>query len=199
MEKQYIITIVREFGSMGRPIARRLSELLGIEFYDRDIVEETARKMNLPVSVISINEENQGSAYSRMRFPLGKSSREKQDEIFRVQSEIIRSLAKRESCVIVGRCSDYIFRDFENRLSICVYAPFEKRIENCVSSLGMDEETAMQMTVEVDKARRKYHKRYANYSPEDIKNKNLLIDSSFFGIEGTARLIAEIAKSKFGK
>ena len=81
MEKQYIITIVREFGSMGRPIARRLSELLGIEFYDRDIVEETARKMNLPVSVISINEENQGSAYSRMRFPLGKSSREKQDEI----------------------------------------------------------------------------------------------------------------------
>lgn len=199
MEKQYIITIVREFGSMGRPIARRLSELLGIEFYDRDIVEETARKMNLPVSVISINEENQGSAYSRMRFPLGKSSREKQDEIFRVQSEIIRSLAKRESCVIVGRCSDYIFRDFENRLSICVYAPFEKRIENCVSSLGMDEETAMQMTVEVDKARRKYHKRYANYSPEDIKNKNLLIDSSFFGIEGTARLIAEIAKSKFEK
>ena len=125
MEKQYIITIVREFGSMGRPIARRLSELLGIEFYDRDIVEETARKMNLPVSVISINEENQGSAYSRMRFPLGKSSREKQDEIFRVQSEIIRSLAKRESCVIVGRCSDYILRDFENRLSICVYAPFE--------------------------------------------------------------------------
>ena len=199
MEKQYIITIVREFGSMGRPIARRLSELLGIEFYDRDIVEETARKMNLPVSVISINEENQGSAYSRMRFPLGKSSREKQDEIFRVQSEIIRSLAKRESCVIVGRCSDYILRDFENRLSICVYAPFEKRIENCVSSLGMDEETAMQMTVEVDKARRKYHKRYANYSPEDIKNKNLLIDSSFFGIEGTARLMAEIAKSKFGK
>lgn len=199
MEKQYIITIVREFGSMGRPIARRLSELLGIEFYDRDIVEETARKMNLPVSVISINEENQGSAYSRMRFPLGKSSREKQDEIFRVQSEIIRSLAKRESCVIVGRCSDYILRDFENRLSICVYAPFEKRIENCVSSLGMDEETAMQMTVEVDKARRKYHKRYANYSPEDIKNKNLLIDSSFFGIEGTAKLIAEIAKSKFGK
>lgn len=199
MEKQYIITIMREFGSMGRPIARRLSELLGIEFYDRDIVEETARKMNLPVSVISINEENQGSAYSRMRFPLGKSSREKQDEIFRVQSEIIRSLAKRESCVIVGRCSDYILRDFENRLSICVYAPFEKRIENCVSSLGMDEETAMQMTVEVDKARRKYHKRYANYSPEDIKNKNLLIDSSFFGIEGTARLIAEIAKSKFGK
>lgn len=199
MEKQYIITIVREFGSMGRPIARRLSELLGIEFYDRDIVEETARKMNLPVSVVSINEENQGSAYSRMRFPLGKSSREKQDEIFRVQSEIIRSLAKRESCVIVGRCSDYILRDFENRLSICVYAPFEKRIENCVSSLGMDEETAMQMTVEVDKARRKYHKRYANYSPEDIKNKNLLIDSSFFGIEGTARLIAEIAKSKFEK
>ena len=67
MSEKYTVTITREFGSMGRPIARKLSELLNIEFYDRDIVEETARKMDLPLSVISKVEENQGSAYAKMR------------------------------------------------------------------------------------------------------------------------------------
>ena len=71
MEKKYIVTITREFGSMGRPIARRLSELLNVEFYDRDIVEETARQMNLPLSVVSTNEESQGGIYAKMKSPLG--------------------------------------------------------------------------------------------------------------------------------
>lgn len=196
MEKHYVITITREFGSMGRPIARRLSELLGVEFYDRDIVEETARKMNLPLSVVSKSEENQGGAYSKMRFPLGKSSQDTQNEIFRVQSEIIRNLAKSESCVIVGRCADFILKDLDNCLNIYIYAPYEKRIENCVESLGMEQDVAIRMIMEVDKARKKYHKRYANYYPADVNNKNLMIDSSFFGVEGTAGLIAEIVKER---
>ena len=111
MEKKYIVTITREFGSMGRPIARRLSELLNVEFYDRDIVEETARQMNLPLSVVSTNEESQGGIYAKMKSPLGKFSSEKQNEIFRVQSEIIRKLAAKESCVIVGRCAEYVLKD----------------------------------------------------------------------------------------
>ena len=60
MSEKFIVTITREFGSMGRPIARRLSELLNVEFYDRDIVEETARQMELPLSVVSKNEESKG-------------------------------------------------------------------------------------------------------------------------------------------
>lgn len=197
MSRKYTITITRDFGSMGRPIARRLSELLGVEFYDRDIVEETARKMDLPVSLISKTEENQGGAYSKMRFPLGKFASEKQDEIFRVQSEIIKELASNESCVIVGRCADYVLSDLDKCLHIYIYAPFEERINNCVEYLGMDRETAIKMTVEVDKARKKYHKRYANYYPRDLNNKNLMIDSSYFGIDGTAELIAGIAKDRF--
>lgn len=197
MGRKYTITITRDFGSMGRPIARRLSELLGVEFYDRDIVEETARKMDLPVSLISKTEENQGGAYSKMRFPLGKFASEKQDEIFRVQTEIIKELASKESCVIVGRCADYVLSDLDKCLHIYIYAPFEERINNCVEYLGMDRETAIKMAVEVDKARKKYHKRYANYYPRDLNNKNLMIDSSYFGIDGTAELIAGIVKDRF--
>ena len=196
MSEKYTVTITREFGSMGRPIARKLSEILDIEFYDRDIVEETARKMDLPLSVISKVEENQGGAYSTMKFPLGRFSRDRQDEIFEVQSELIRSLAQKESCVIVGRCADYVLRDFDRCLNIYIYAPFEKRIENCVKYLGMDEDVAIKMTSEIDKARKQYHKKYANYYPADVNNKNLMIDSSFFGVEGTADLIAKIVKDK---
>ena len=196
MSEKYTVTITREFGSMGRPIARKLSELLNIEFYDRDIVEETARKMDLPLSVISKVEENQGSAYAKMKFLLGRFSRDRQDEIFEVQSELIRNLAQKESCVIVGRCADYVLRDFDRCLNIYIYAPFEKRIENCVKYLGMDEDVAIKMTIEIDKARKQYHKKYANYYPADINNKNLMIDSNFFGVEGTADLIAKIVKDK---
>lgn len=196
MSEHYVVTITREFGSLGRPIARRLSELLEVEFYDRDIVDETAKKMGLPLSVISKNEENQGSAYVKMRFPLGRFSTDKQKEIFEVQSQIIRDIAKKESCVIVGRCSDYVLRDFPNRLSVYIYAPFEKRVENCITTLGMDKDVALKMIVEIDKARKGYHKKFANYEPSDVANKNIMIDSSYFGIEGSAKLIEQIVKEK---
>lgn len=198
MGQQYIVTITREFGSMGRPIARRLSELLQIEFYDRDIIEETARQMNLPLSVVSNNEECQGGEYAKMSSPLGKFSSEKQNEIFRVQSEIIKKLATKESCVIVGRCAEFILRDFKNCLNIYIYSPYEKRIENCVQKLGMEEDVAIRMIMEVDKARKKFHKKYTNYYPMDLNNRQLMIDSSFFGVEGTARVVAQIVKDKFG-
>ncbi|MGN0131426.1 MAG: AAA family ATPase [Lachnospiraceae bacterium] len=197
MTEKYTVTITREFGSMGRPIARKLSEILNIEFYDRDIVEETAKKMDLPLSVISKAEENQGGAYSKMKFPLGRFSKDRQDEIFKVQSELIRNLAEKESCVIVGRCADYVLKDFDRCLNIYIYAPFESRIENCVKYLGMDKDVAMKMIIEIDKARKQYHKKYANYYPADVNNKNLMIDSSFFGVEKTADLIAMIVKDKF--
>lgn len=197
MGSHYIITVTREFGSMGRPIARKLSELLGIEFYDRDIVEKTAKEMSLPMAVVSKNEENLGSTYSKMRFPLGKRSLEIQDEIFSVQSDIILKLASSESCVIVGRCADYVLKDFKNCINIYIFADYEKRIENCREYLGMEERVAIQMISEVDKARKKYHKRYANYYPSDTQNKNLMIDSGFLGVDGTAKLIADIVHNKY--
>lgn len=197
MGSNYVVTITREFGSLGRPIARKLSELLGIEFCDRDIIDETAREMNLPVSYISRNEENIGGVYAKMRFPLGRSSVKVQDELFSVQSEIILRAASRESCVIVGRCSDYVLRDFTRRLSVHVFAPYEARLENCIKVMGLDRETAEEMIPEVDKARQAYEKRYAGYTPSDLKNQHLMIDSSYFGVEGTAQLIAGIVQERF--
>ena len=92
--KQYVITISRQFGSMGRSIAQALAQQLNIDFYDRDIVEETARRMGLPVSVISDTEENAKSVYFRRIYPLGMGVPNLRDEIFLVQKNIIRGGAQ---------------------------------------------------------------------------------------------------------
>ena len=105
--EQYVITISRQFGSMGRSIAKELSENLGIEFLDRDIVEATAKRMGLPVSVISDEEESMKSTFFRRQYPLGMGMSSLKDEIFYTQKNIIRDFAAKGSCIIVGRCADF--------------------------------------------------------------------------------------------
>lgn len=196
MEK-YIITITRQFGSMGRPIAKNVAEKLKIPYYDRDIVEATAKHMNLPVSVISDAEESADTSFFRMKFPLGTGTTEFRNQIFNIQKNMIYDIASKQTCIIVGRCSDYILKDMKNHVSIYIYSPYEERLKNCIEKLGIKENKAADMIASVDNARRMYHKRYANYLPDDIDYKKILIDSSFLGIEGTAELIVNMIRAKF--
>ena len=196
--KQFVITITREFGSLGRPIAKRLSELLGVEYYDRDIVEATAKKMDLPVSVLSEQEEKK-SSFWQMLFPLGTDSPEQQRKIFDVQSQIIAQLASKESCIIVGRCADYVLRNEPNAIHVYIYAPYADRLANCVGTLGMEKSEAKRMIAEVDKARSSYHKYFAKYAPDDPKHKHIIINSALLEVEGTARALAAIAREKFAE
>ena len=106
MPEKFAVTIARQFGSLGRPIARSVSEALGIEYYDRDIVEYASRKLNLPVSTISDAEERARSAFFNMNYPLGMGTTAIQDAIFDAQRRIIVDLAEKDSCIIVGRCAD---------------------------------------------------------------------------------------------
>ena len=140
MGEKYAVTITREFGSMGRPIAKKAAALLGIECYDRDIVEATAKEMNLPVSVISKEEESAKRSFLSMMYPLGTGTSEMQDSIFISQQQIINHLVERESCIIVGRCSDYILKNMENAFHVYIYAPYEDKLKNCVELLGMKED-----------------------------------------------------------
>lgn len=196
--KKYVITITREFGSLGRPIAKRLSELLGVEYYDRDIVEAAAKRMNLPVSVLSKTEEKK-SSFFQMLFPLGTESPEQQKRLFDVQSQIIQDLAEKESCIIVGRCADYVLADNPNAIHVYIYAPYADRLANCVGTLGMDKSEAKRMISEVDKARMAYHKYFAKYAPGDPKHKHIVINSALLEVEGTAQALAAIARVKFGE
>lgn len=199
MVKKYVVTITRQFGSMGRPIAREMSEKLGIEYYDRDIVDIISQKMNLPVSTISqLEEKYHKPSLFNMIFPLGFSTTQKQHQIFDVQTKIINDMADKESCIIVGRCSDYIMYDRPRHLNIFIYSSYENRLKNCIERLGMEEDEAKKMIMEVDKARENYHRRFANNTlPSDIKYKDIMIDSAVYGIEGTAEYLVDAVRKKF--
>ena len=195
---KYVITIAREFGSLGRPIAMKMAELLQIDFYDRDIVEVTAKNMNLPVSVIGdIEEKATSKDFFGMKFPLGNKDQDTQDKIFEEQTKVIQEVSEKESCIIVGRCSDYILRNNKNCIKIFIYAPYEERLKNSIDVLHLEREKAKRMIEQVDKAREGYHRKYAGFSQSDSRYKDIMIDSSLLGIEGTAEVLVDIVKKKF--
>ena len=195
--KKYVISIIRQFGSLGRPIARKMSELLDIEYYDRDIVYAVAKQTGYPIEEISTNDEMLHTGFLRMMFPLGQSSAKHQNEIFNTQRKVILEAADRESCIVVGRCSDYILEAYPNLLRIYIYAPYEKRLKNCVEELHMAENQAKRMIRGVDRARNAYHKRYAGFAPNDMNYKDLMIDSSMLGVDGTAEYLVDLIHKKF--
>lgn len=195
--KQYVVTISRQFGSLGRTIAQQMSRELGIDFYDRDIVEETARRMGLPVSVISSKEEHSESVYFKRQFPLGTGIASMKDEIFMIQKNIIRDLAQKESCIIVGRCADSILMDMENHLNVYIYAPVEARLRNCTEILKMDDKVARRMIRDVDRSRELYHRRYCPEYVDPSTNKDIMLDSDRFGVDGTAKILVALVKAMF--
>ncbi|SFU59939.1 cytidylate kinase-like family protein [Butyrivibrio sp. M55] len=194
---KYVITISRQFGALGRTIAQHMAMELGIDYFDRDIVEETAMRMGLPVSEISKEEERAGGFFAEKRYPLGMGPVSMQEELFLIQSNIIKDFAAMQSCIIVGRCGDYCLRNADRALHVYVYAPYEKRLENCTSILGMDEKTARDMIKDVDKARDNYRKKYCKDMAGVFDNRDICIDSSKFGAEATAKILCGIARSVF--
>ena len=195
---KYVITISRQFGALGRTIAQQMSKELGIEFFDRDIVELTAKRMGLPISEISKEEERHGGFFAERRYPLGMGPVSMQEELFQIQSNIIKDIAAMESCIIVGRCGDYCLKHVDRVLDVYVYASFEKRLENCKSILGMDEKTARSMIQDVDKARENYRRKYCKDMAGVFDNRDICIDSGKFGAEATAEILCGIARSVFG-
>lgn len=197
MDNHYVITISRQFGSLGRQVAKAAAQRLGIYFMDRDIVEETARRMGLPVSEVGELEERSRNRYAYCKFPLGLAPQSIEDEIYEVQSNIIRDTAAQKDCIIVGRCAEAVLKNRERRLSIYIRAPFDERFRNCTQELEMDSNTAMKMIRDVDLARERYRRRYIGGIEDEFTGRDIILDSSVFGIEGTADLIAALARERF--
>lgn len=194
---KYVITLNRQFGSLGRQVAQKVAQILDIEYYDRDIVDATAKKMGMLVSEVSSQEKQHGRKFFNMQFPLGDGNSEIKDKIFDEQEKIIMNLADKGSCIIVGRCADYILRNNDNVLNVFVYASYGNRIKNSVDKLDMEPEEALKRIKEVDKSRDNYHSRYAKYLPNDLNHIHAMLDSGTLGVDGTAQAIAQIAREHF--
>ena len=200
-EETYVVTISRQFGSLGRPIAKKLAQKLQINYYDRYIVEKAAMQLESDETEVKELEESAEISgrrfFADMAYPFKTGTTEMQDAIFEKEKEIILGLAERESCVIVGRCSDYILRNYKNHISIYIYAPYYERMKNSVDALGLMPDEAERVIDEVDEAREAFNQHYAGCAADEIRMKDILIDSSVLGVEQTADFLADFVRKAF--
>lgn len=181
-----IITIGREFGSGGRELGRRLSEALGIAYYDQEIVSEIARRTEMSEQYVQSIVENRPSFsfpihIGRSFCPMPSPALEQSLAVYQEQSRIITEMAQKSDCVIVGRCGDYILRDFEP-FRIFVYADLESRMERCRAKAPEDEKMTdrelKQHILGIDRKRAKYYEFYTGHKWGDRLNFDLCINTS---------------------
>lgn len=197
MSSHYVITISRQFASLGRTIAKEMSKRLNIDFMDRDIVAETAKRMGLTIQSVSDHDETvePGNFFMRHAYLFHMDVYDINREIYEVQKSVIRDFAAKKSCIIVGRCADAVLADMDNVLNIFVYAPFEKRYQNCINELMMDPKTAAETIHRVDQARDEYRRAFEPEAAEsELTHRHVMIDSSKFSISDCADILCMCAQ-----
>lgn len=197
MKKQIVITIGRSFGSNGREIGERLADALGIGFYDRNLIDLAARKSGMDRAVVGSADEKLIGRFVELTASLDLVQENPNEKIYRAQAEVIRSIVKRgESCVIVGRGADYVLRNRHEVLKVFIYAPLDCRIKTVMERYSFKKEEAEKVIRHMDKTRRNYYEYFTDRNWDQKEGKDLLIDSSEFGVQGAVDLIKAAAECK---
>ncbi len=204
-----IIALGRQYGSGGREIGEKLARLMNVPFYDRELIALAAQKSGIsPETYASIDETATNSLLyalstgafmfsghfsSTMDLPLN-------DRLYILQNRIINEIAEKEgSCVIVGRCADYILRKNPNCVGVFVYAPLENRIERISKKDGITADAAEAKIIKTDKRRANYYNFYTNREWGNISNYELAISSHPLGTDKTAEMILNYVKYREGE
>ncbi len=196
MEK-YVITITKQFGSHGGEIGRTVAKLLNLPCYDRESLEAEAASRDETLATLCNWSENDISGYQKTAYPLGIGSILKQNRMYEVQSNLILEHASQESCVIIGRCADYILRERDDVIRCYIFAPYQARIENSTQLLGRAGTEPQRIIEEIDKARAEYYRTRTGCEVNNTRYRDIFLNSSLLGVTGTAELIVEAAKKKF--
>lgn len=201
------ITIGRQFGSGGYEIGHRLAEMLAVAFYDKELLVLAAKESGLNKAFFEKADErsihgvsyafSMGLPYMGMFTPY--SDILSNDGLFRLQSDTIRRLAGKESCVIVGRCADYILRNDPDCLSVFIHNNMAIRTERVMKQFKLDEEQAHEMMLKKDKERIAYYGYYTNKKWGDATSYDLSVNAAVLGIEGTALFIKEFLDRKYAR
>lgn len=199
-----VITISREFGSGGRAVGEKLAKDLGIPFYDREIIEKAAIESGEDEATFLDEETKTSKGFYFLKalgYPLGSPTSiipgsSPNDQAFMIQSNVMRELASKGSCVIIGRCGDFILQDFEDVISIYIHAPLEERLKRAENEYGIKDEDLEEITKRIDKQRANYYNYYTDRKWGYADNYNLSFDTSKFGVKETAKMIEVIIKTR---
>lgn len=183
-----VITINREYGSGGRYVGKLLSEKLGLEFYDKELINEIAKVSGFSKKYIEENEQKKTN--------LGSSYYNTDDALFIAETKAIKKVSKNSSCVIVGRCADYILKSKKNVYSIFLYSSLENEVKRAVKYYGLKKEDASKKITKINKQREKHYKYYTDRNWRDFSNYNACLNVDELGIENTVDVIINMIQKE---
>ena len=180
--KHIVITISREYGSGGRFVGRLVAEKLGLTFYDKELISLSAKESGLSEEYVKMTDEKKKSA---------SYTNNNDDRLFIAEQKVIEKLAK-SSCVIVGRCADYILKDNKDAIKIFLYSDSKSKEKRAIKYYGLNSKTALRKIDKINKERSKHYKFYTNREWKDFSNYDLSFNVDKYGVEKTAENIINI-------
>lgn len=193
--KHFVVTIGGEYGAGGPDIGKMMAETMGVDYYDRDLVDSVVAQIGVDRELVSAA-DNKNFVPFGIETTLGTRYANLSNKVIYTQFEVIKKMAQ-SSCIIIGRCSDYILRDTPDVVNIFVYAPEEARIAHIQEARNVSRTKAQELIRQADKA---LHDRYTYITGTyrgDRHNRHLLIDSSVLGWQRSAKLIQAFVEMRF--
>lgn len=192
----YVITIARGFGSGGKTIGKMLSESLGVPYYDKDLIKLASEESGINEALFGKSDEKvKGGLFSKTKIYSGEIAAPdsadfvSEENLFSYQAKIIKGLADKGSCIIVGRCADFILKDRENVIKTFIWADKETCIKNAKIVCGLDEKEAEKQIERIDKERSAYYKAHTGSNWDNVRNYDLCLDTSRLSFEKCVEII----------
>lgn len=203
-DRHIIINVGRQLGSGGRDIGRMLAQEFGATYYDKELLNLAAQESGFSKEFFERNDERKGFLRSFLHLPyaIGSSSTNfyqnnfSQEGLFKFQSDAIRKAAQEGSCVFLGRCADYVLRDFNDVVNVFITASLDFRIENVAKKQGIGREEAMKLIENGERERANYYNYFTGKQWGHATSYDLCIESSAIGIAETVRIISDFVRKK---
>lgn len=204
MDKKIIINIGRQLGAGGLEIGRMLAQEFHAKYYDRELLNLAAEESGFSAEFFKRNDERKGFLRSFLSLPYGNGvgstnfyqNNFSQESLFKFQSDAIRKAADEGSCVFLGRCADYVLRDYPNVVNVFITASLDTRIRVVAKTKGISADEAKKIIEQKEKNRAEYYNYYTGKQWGYAASYDLCIDASLLGFEATERIIADFVRKK---
>lgn len=193
-----VITIAREFGSNGRAIGKMTAERVGVECYDTRLITMAAEQGNLNADALHTADEKKASplwySLNSVSLPYSEAMMPVNDRLFQLQSNVIRQLADREPCIIVGRCADWVLEGYDKMISVFIAADFDSRVQTVMARTGKKEKETIQWVKKVDRERSAYYNYYTEKRWGKQETYHICLNSSRLGVDACVDILSSLFK-----
>lgn len=194
--KHFVVTVGCEYASGGIEIGKMVAKSLGVEYYDRDLIDKVVEQIGVDRELVEKADSGENVKYE-FDTNFGPRYANLTNRVIYEQFEVINKFAEKSSCVIIGRCSNYILKDRKDCLNVFIYAPFEKRVEYVMEKKGVSYDEAAELVKYNDRMLSSRYNYMTNGDMRDCSMRDMMIDSSVLGLEKTAKYILQMIDLRF--